>query len=449
MSEAVMDVAALESAVDSSAIETPRDTSAETTTQDVQSAPEKTTTETESKQETKAEGQEGAKEPDSSKSLAKYLKDLADNPDPNARSAAKVLKDSHFSNEAYKKEFSTVGEAREARAFIKELGADLNQARENWTSTKETLANIEETDQLLYQGSPDVIANVVSDLKEEGHLDALPKLTNHFLDALKQEDPEGFTNLHRGLLVDGLYEIGFPAGINALSAALKNGDIDQAKSVVRSIVKWFSDEQNADRDHRALTKAETQKTDAEKKSAEDKYLALSKETAKPIDSVTNVGLGKELMAFLKTPFGKSLTRPELEDLARSIKGDFHGLLEKDKTYKSTVEKFLRTGKRSEAIEFHRSVVSKHAKGIVDKITNTRYPSKLRGTTVAKALAKTVTRTNTTPVFVSERPTDLIRTRIVVNGKAYQPSDLEMMQIARGQGFVKSGPGTYKLVTWRR
>ena len=252
-----------------------------------------------------------------------------------------------------------------------------------------------------------MVANVVSDLKEEGHLDALPKLTNHFLEALRKEDAEGFTNLHRGLLVDGLYQIGFPAGINALSTALKDGNVDEARSIVRSIVKWFTSEQSADRDHRALTKAESQRSESQKQDAEAKYQSLVQESAKSIDSLSNVGLGKELGIFLKTEFGKTIQRPELEDLARSIKGELHSRLDKDKTYKSTVEKFLRAGDKTKAIEFHRSEVNKLAKGIVDKITTTRYPSKLRGTPVAKKAAAPV-RTKATAssgeyVYVAQRP----------------------------------------------
>ena len=444
MSEAVMDVAALESAVDSSAIETPQETSTEVAEQGSQSAPEQTTNEgaaeTEPKQETKTETTKESG-PALPKSIAATLKALAEDPNnPDAKSAAKTLKESFFSEQAYKQTFGSVKEAREAKTLLSEIAGgstDLKTVREAWENNKSTMEQIAESDALLYEGSPQIVANVVEDLKSEGRIEALGKLTGRFLEAVKAEDPEAFVGLHRGLLVEGLYEVGFPQGINALSAALKNGDVAQAKSIVRSIVRWFSDEQNSDKDHKALSQAQSQRTESEKKASEAKYQVLSNEVAKPIDSLSNVALGKELRNFLLTDVGKSLNREALEDLARSVKSACNERLEADKAYGKEIERLLRSGQKEQAVEFHRTTVSKIAKSIVDKVTNIRYPKAKAAIVATKASAPTRAKTTASSgeyVYVSQRPTreqmDMTKTKD--------------MDLVLGRATLRDG----RRVTWR-
>src|SRR5579862_6966415 len=246
---AVLD-APIESAVDTSvdtSAETPVENSTEVPTeQGSENTPEDTSEKTEQSSAVKdtTAKDSGVALP---KSISQALKALQDgNPnDPNIRSAVKQLRDAFFSNQAMVKEFGTVAAAKEAKAILSELAGgstDLKTIREQVSSTKGTLEAIAESDALLYSGDPQLVQNVVADLKEEGKLDSLGKLTGHFLEATKTEDPEAFVGLQRSILLDSLYESNFPQTVNALSAALKAGDTDKAKSIVRSVVRWFTSE---------------------------------------------------------------------------------------------------------------------------------------------------------------------------------------------------------------
>jgi hypothetical protein len=454
--DAVAEIGAPEesSAVDAPAVEN-QDTSPDATEQKAESASENTTTEEKTETE-KPTGKSHAQTektdgPTLPKSIAATLKAIAEDPtNPDAKSAAKTLKESFFAEQAYKQTFGSVSAAREAKALLSEIAggsADLKTVREQWSTTKETLDAIAESDSLLYEGSPQVVENIVSDLKTENKLEALGKLAGHFLDAARKETPDAFVSLQRGLLIDSLYESGFPQGINALSAALKSGDITQAKSIVRDVVKWFTSEQSADDKRRATLQDQAKRQETKKRESESRYQTLQRETAKQSVSLSNVALGRELKAFLQTESGKSLARPALEELAHSIKAELYTRLETDETYEKTISKLLRTGNKEKALEYHSQTLKRLAKDVVEKVTKTRYPDRPRPVPAKKAPVPA--KTNSAPVYVSERPKDLVRTRIVVNGKEYLPSDLEMLQIARGQGFVKGSNGQYRLVSWRK
>src|SRR5579862_4140689 len=306
MSEAVMDVAALESAVETSVPET-QDTSTETAERSLQSATgpttsdEATSTEPEQGQTETTTKETGSALPKTISQALKALQDGSPN-DPNIKSAVRQLRDAFFSNQVVVKEFGSVAAAKEAKAILSELAGgstDLKTIREQVSSTKETLEAIAESDALLYSGDPQLVQNVVEDLKSEGKLDSLGKLAGHFLEAAKQETPEAFVELQRGLLVESLYEANFPATINTLSAALKAGDSDRAKGIVKSIVRWFSGEQDTDSQRLSSMKAAAQHQEAERRASETKYQTLIQENQTQRNSISNVELGKQLKPFLQ------------------------------------------------------------------------------------------------------------------------------------------------------
>ena len=51
---------------------------------------------------------------------------------------------------------------------------------------------------------------------------------------------------------------------------------------------------------------------------------------------------------------------------------------------------------------------------------------------------------------SKRPENLVRTGVTYNGRQYSDSEIEILQMSRGQGFVKGkDAGKFALVQWAR
>lgn len=482
--EAVLDV--VETPVDDSAI----DTGAETVETDSSTPEEVETVETDSStpEEGTEQGKDGvvAKPTVSPKdqSITKVLKSLVDNnpDDPTAKSAAKLLREAYFGKQAFEKEFKSVGDARNAVSFINDLagenGKGIEGAREAVANYRDLISRADESDQLVYAGDPQIVDNIIEDLKTQGvnMEDSFGKLGETWLEKMAEHAPDTYSRLVVTNLVEQLEGHDFPKGLNALSSALKTGDVAAAKDIVSQFIKWWNPRseyaekvKNQNTESSKLS-AERTKWEGEKSAEESKRVLTT--TATNQEKVTNKSLGNELGTLLRLPFFKTLpqkdakgNRPEWQyDLGHAIKTELHTRLGADKAYQKTMQllhKSKDTNKSQKMVDEHQKAVDRIAKDVVDSVTQKRYPNMFKGGSavgrIATAAAKKAADSKASatsvatmkPVYVASRPKDLIRDRVVVGGKEYTSGDLEMLQIARGQGFVKNTNGTFKLVGWRK
>jgi len=517
MADAVLDFAAVETAMEDSAATT--DTSTTDTSVDNQSTTDTSkdsatdntsdkhdnsdvlnedgTPKTEAQKQAEAEGKTNAVKNDAPAdgkatpdSISKILKAVKDS-DPKNAGAAKVLRDSYFGEQAFKKEFPSVQAAREAKAFIESIGGP-----EGWESAQSTLKALEDTDKLVQEGNPQIWNNIIDDLKAQNHLEALPKLVAGGLDALKAQDQAKYSEAIVPHSLAYMESVNLPKAIVALDKYLKMAEqelttaeykgeakgIGALKTIVSDMNAWIKEVQDD-----AKAKADTTtKVDPERlkleedrkafiKQQEDAAQAKTKEfqanTAKELESYSNTTLGKSLSTFLVMPFFKGMPQSGPDgghaawkvNLGNGIKARLYDALENDKAYQTSMRAqwSQKNPDKAKIAKIHNDTIDAISEDIVREEVEARYPNYAKGGSAAgRATAQTVKKEADTkaakastssgkPIYVSVKPKDLVRQTVRVAGKEYSPSDLTTLEIT-GKGFVKSADGkTLKYVTWRK
>jgi len=428
---------------------------------------EKTTT----KATDKAAAGDGKVTPDSISKLLKGLKDA----NPANASAAKVLRDSYFGEQAYRKEFPTVQEARQAKEFIAAVGGV-----EGWENAQNLITNIQETDALVHSGDPQVWENIVEDLKSEGKIDALPKLASGGLDILKKESPDQFEEVFAPHFVDALDQVNMPKAISSLEkytgilekeltdaqyAGGKNG-LGALKTIIGDMKEWITDlkkQQETKKESATKVDPEREKFLKEKeafnKEKADREAAdvktFKEGVAKECDSYSNKTLGSALKPFLKMPFFKDFPRETLVDLGNGIKERLYQYLENDSAYQIQMKGQWKqkSPDKGKIMEFHKTKLDAIAKEIVENTIKQRYPGYAKGGSAAGRVAAAAQKKETAtkaaaqsvstgkPIYVATKPQNLVRDPNLVK-------NWEMLEIT-GKGYVKGTDGKMKFVTWRR
>lgn len=373
----------------------------------------------------------------------------ADPENKEAAAAVKTLHNSYERWEASKAIFPKgISEMKQAASFIKEVGG-----HEGWAATQESLAQVEASDQLLYEGSPDLISNVVEDLKAAGKLDSLGKMAPSFLDAVKQNDPEGYYKAFAPHLLSGLREAGVPSVINSLARALSSGDTAQAKSLVAGVATWFN---------KLNDRTESEKTDplaAERKKLADERTSFEsgkvKEAqtaiASSLEKSNNSILGSELKGYLKSPFFKAFSRENLVPLGNQIKSDLYATLKADKVYQTQMKALwaAKTPDRAKIAEYHTNKLKDIAALTVRNAVQRLYPGYARGGSaagrVASAEAKKAADTKANAQAVATGKPQYVAVKPKWEEIDWTKDPKEYLYIA-GKAYLR---GSGKLVTWRR
>lgn len=498
MGAEVLDFAGLEASADTT-VDTNTDTTVDTGATEVEtteaSSAETTegegtevettenTTEEEGKESTTEKAKVVAPEKITSDSVSKFLKGLKD-ADPKSAGVSRALRDSYFGNEAYKKEFSTVQAARDAKAFIDAIGG-----AEGWDNAQALITNINETDSLVHAGDPQIWENIVEDLKSENHLEAFPKLVGPGLSKLKEINPDGYYDVIKPHFYEGLKEVGMPKVFGALSssvAALRQelqgaqysdtstfkGDskaLATLEASIKSASDWLSGMEKEDkersenktspemeklkREREAFNKEKTERANKDKQDFRNSI-------ATEMEKYSNQALGRALKSYIDMPFFKAFPLETKQDLARGIKDTLYSALEGDKGYQIQMKNLwgAKSPDKGKLTTYHQTKLDAIAADIVLHTIEKRYPNYAKGGSAAGKAAAAATKKNTTvtttttvnnkPIYVAERPKELIRETVTVAGKEYSPADLQMLQIA-GKGFVKAKDGKIRLVTWRK
>lgn len=415
-------------------------------------------------------------------SISKALKAMKDSNPANA-GAAKVLRDAYFGEQAFKKEFSSVQAAREAKAFIAAVGG-----AEGWESAQGVIQNIEESDQLVHAGDPQIWNNIVEDLKSEGHLEALPKLAAGGLDTLKAHDEDQYLEVIKPHFLAGLEAVNLPKAAASLTKYLEIAEQELAKAeykgetrglgALKTITKDLNDwikglQDEAKTKTEASTKVDPEREKFNKEREEFNKQKSEKEqndvkefktsVATEQEKSSNKILGKDLATYLRMPFFKGMPQndgkgghaPWALDLGNGIKADLYRTLEADPAYKTFMKAQWKqkSPDRAKIVQFHNDTVDRVAPDVVKRVVESRYPGYAKGGSaagrVAAASVKKAAESKTseksvatgTPVYVSSKPKDLIRDPNVVK-------DWQMLEIT-GKGYVKGTDQKLRLVTWRK
>jgi ribosomal protein S8E len=414
------------------------------------------------------------------KTVSEALKALK--ADPKNAGASKVLRDAYFGEQAFKKEFKTVQEARDAKAFINAIGGP-----EGWESTQQVIQNIEESDALVYSGDPKIWQNIVEDLKSENKMEALPKLAAGGLDTLKTNNPAQFKEVIAPHVLADLQEVNLPGAIKALDKYLavaekeltdagyaggKNGLL-ALKTIAGDMKSWMEglvSEAKTKAEAATKTDPEREKFLAEKKEFEqqksageqEKVKAFRNDVALECDKTSNSILKQEIASYLRMPFFKGFPRETLLDLGTGIKQALYSQLEKDRAYQIAMngQWKQKSPDRAKIHQIHEDKMNTIAADLVKSVIERRYPGYAKGGSaagrVAAAAEKKTAATKVAdssvqsgkPTYVAQKPKALVRDKVTIGGKEYSPSDLTMLEIG-GKGFVKNTSGKYAFVTWRK
>ena len=417
------------------------------------------------------EGKEGAESEQGDKAKVDALDDAKSPTPQNVRQALKAWRDSDPENKensavvkelhnayerklAYDAEFKGgVMEARKTTAWLKEISGGqggLQAAQSSWAAAQEQLTQIQATDELLYEGSPELISNIVEDLKSEGKIDALGKMAPAFLDALKQNDKKGYYDTVSAILPEALREAEVDVALNAAFASIDK-DPARAKALLKGIGTWFSNLENKSAEaKRKELDPERQALQKEKQAFEtQKVTERTNGIAKEAETLSNKVLGNELKAFLKEPFFKQFSRENLKPLGHSIKQSMYDMLKADKAYQAQMKAMwaAKNPDRAKIVEYHKAKLESIAAETVRASVERMYPNYRSGAVAGKAAeakAKAAagqraaaTSSPTKPVFVAVKPklTDI----------DWSADPREYHHIAGRAKLLKSGTW----VTWRR
>src|SRR6202142_2730844 len=179
------------------------------------------------------------KETDSTpQNVRKALKAMRDADPANAK-IVKALHTEYERAAAYSKAFPKVADAINAKAFIDSVGG-----QEGWEAAQATLKNIEETDELLYNGdAKTLVGNIVSDLKEQGKMDRIGALAEPLLEALREHDSTGYTKLTDLVMHAGLVKAGFAQALNEAFRYVEGGEKSKALAMLKGMAKWYNETQ--------------------------------------------------------------------------------------------------------------------------------------------------------------------------------------------------------------
>jgi hypothetical protein len=408
------------------------------------------------------------KTPQEIRSLLKSMRDA----DPKNVAAVKQLHGAYERWEAAKTLYpGGIKEMTAAKEFMGLVGG-----HEGLEKLQNTSAAAEASDNQLYEGSPELISNIVDDLKAHNKLDALGKLAPAFFDAVKANDEKGYYSAFAPHFIAGLELVNMPGAINGLVSALNNPalkDADPAKAaaaatsviakaaeIAGGLKEWYSglDAENK-KAKEAVVSPERQQLDKDRavflKQQEEFKTTQSTQFKNSVASANekdnNRLLGTELAPFLKMPFFKGYGKENLMPLGNTIKSNLYTALKADTTYQAQMKAMwgAKTPDRAKIEEYHKARVASIAKDIVRDTVQRMYPGYAKGGAAAGRVAATaekkeaVTKADAAaaatgkPVYVATKPAwDAID----------WDKDPKQLLYITGKAYLKAGG---KLVTWRK
>lgn len=401
--------------------------------------------------------------PQEIRSALKALRDSNPN-DPKIAAAVKQLHGNYERYEAVRKEVpGGIGEIRAQQQFLRELAGveagapvTLQQAREAYARTMDIINNVNESDQLLYNGDGDLIKHIYEDMKSEGVQANFAKLADPFLATLQQNDPAGYYKAVTPHIVAQLNESGFPSVLSRLLTATKG---TPAAEVVNGMVKWWNSAvDGVEKAKQGPTPEQEQfnkeRTEFEQKKVRDFQASVASEAHK--SDITK--LGAELKVFLQKPYFKAFKTENLRPLANQIQVTLQEELQADKAYQVQMKALwgAKSPDKAKLLQYHNAKVESIAGRIVRDTVQKMYPDHARGGSAAGRVAaaaqkkaeqakadaqqkvQSVGGKLPTPQYVATKPKN-------INREMDKGSLLEI----GGKGWIPDGRGGWRLVSWRK
>jgi hypothetical protein len=352
-----------------------------------------------------------------------------------------------------------VKEMQQAKEF-----ADLVGGAEGYEKLTGTVQAAEASDAQLYSGDPQLIQNIVEDLKSNGKLDALGKLAPSFLDAVKANDEKGYYSAFAPHFLAGLETANLPGAINGLAKALSDTDpakaLAAAKEISEDLKTWYKNlDDNNKKSKDAIVSPERKKLDEERalflKEQSDFKTSQTEDfknsVAKSTDSMNNKALGAELGAFLKMPFFKGFGRENLIPLGNTIKSNLYATLKADSAYQAQMKSMwsAKQPDRAKIEEYHKARVQSISADIVRDTVQKMYPGYAKGGAaagrVAAATEKKAVQTKIEDKAAASGKPIYVATKPAWESIDWDKDPKQLLYIT-GKAYLK-GKGT--LVTWRK
>jgi hypothetical protein len=394
--------------------------------------------------------------------IRQALKALRDS-DPKHAAAVKQLHGAFERYEAVKAIFpGGVNEIKQAKEFM-----DLVGGHEGLESLQGVKVAAEASDAQLYEGSPELISNIVEDLKAHNKLDALGKLAPAFFDALKANDEKGYYAAFAPQFISGLESVNLPNAFAGLETALNDPDpvkaLAAAKGISADLTKWYKELDATNKKAKeSVVSPERKQLDADRAAfLKDQESFKSNQSTEFKNSVATVCeksnnqlLGAQLKDFLRMPFFQGYGRENLMPLGNTIKANLYDTLKADHAYQAQMKAMwgAKTPDRAKIEEYHKARVDSIAAEIVRSTVQKMYPGYAKGGSAAGRIAAKAVKTTATAVadVAAAKNTAVGKPTYVAAKPAWESIDWDkdpkQLLYITGKAYLKTGG---KLVTWRK
>lgn len=429
MSDAVIDFSSLESAAN-----TPSEVEAQSTavdTAEVTAIDHAEATQPEGKETTEAKTNEekATTEKSGSAKLHEAIKKFRDLDPEGNKTVASELKNMVGRYDAMTKMFpGGVKEAQEFKTFSESVGG-----KQGIVDLQNIVQAANDTDQLLYNGDPKLLDNIIEDLKANNKLESLGKLTAPMLDKLMEVDPKGYAKAFVPHFVQGLESSGVRDALNAVIGAFDNKDNEGLKKGLSSLASWYNGLLKQAGESKAEPKAnpEQESWQKEKAAFESKQIsAFQTELENHLTTGDNTNVLDAMKPYFRSAFFKGFPKETLKELHGDIRTAARRSVLSDATNKSQLQHLTKGRDKAKVETFWRTKMQDAATEAAKKVITSRYPgwNKTPGSTAAAAKAAPTAgkvTPNAAPVRVASKPKweDIDFTKdpnqlLMITGKAY-------------------------------
>lgn len=360
--------------------------------------------------------------------------------------------------------FNEVKYSQDAKRLMRELAPEaknIEEAKQIIASrvdpdVQSTVDAVNTTDELLYRGDlKELSNNILEDVTAELGNAAparLGELADSLYENLKESAPQIAVQHQRSQFLDASESSGLINSLNTLHGHIVAGRQADAKQLLSNIGKFFSDEMSA---NEGAAKARTDAQAAAEESSSAAVQTLKAEASKSASRTANKTLGSYLSPFLQKEL-KGLSRPELDNLAGAIYKECQATLGRDTAYAKDMDDKYKAMKSPRQRDVLLKAYEAKVKGIGQKVvTDTakrmfpdRFVVKPAAPKAPSSTKVTIGGSSQTVFQVDKKPSDLVRQDTQVGTRLFTVKDLEMLEISKGYGLVKTKTGT-AFVCWRK
>jgi hypothetical protein len=394
--------------------------------------------EREAPSEERAEGEQPEVEkpeekPPLPKELSKMLREIKEQ-QPERAGHVRELQTAYYQRNGYREAFSTVDDARNAKATLDALGGE-----EGIVDLQTLKQEVDVYDEMVASGNPKVVEAWWDEGKE-----GLIKLAPVVLGKIEAENPAAFEAIARPFFVKSVLQSGIVESVNTVMEFLGDEANPYAQRELTKIVNWLRGMQN---EYQGLSKKPEIDPRMQALELERENLRQAESQRRDQDINDKIaryvfdGINEGLRPLLK---GRDLSKEAMNDLIMGIGHEIQNSLDADRAYQKNFEALKRTGDINRIVSYSRARIDSIKQRAVNAVYTRRYGNALPA--ARKTTPTTTTRTtnttqprpavNAAPLMVPQKPTiDQID----------WSKDPEQIMYMTGKAYLKSG----KFVSWRK